>query len=204
MQATYQGQFGPFTIDESDRRGVKIYRSALIVMAGSSAVGVGWWSLGLPLVGVTAWYALFCLALGLALATVHIYMVALHRTLQIFWGIGVLASLGIALSHPEPLAWVVYQQPWTLWGIGFTFAALTGLLIKETFCFRWTETTALVPLVPLLLLGHLFGLLPATFATGLLLLIAVLLLAFAARKTWQPLDPDIGDKSVFAYLKQAS
>lgn len=197
---TYQGQFGTFTITPADRQEVKIYRSAVVVMGGAFALGVLWAGLGLPWVGLTAIYGLFWVSLGIALWTVHLYMQVLHRVLQVFWGIGGLASLGISVGIPEPLALTVVQQPATLWGVGFTFAALTGLLIKETFCFQWTESTLLIPLVPLLLLAHLTGLLNPWAAWVGFGLAAVLMLSFTARKTWQPLDPDIGDKSVFAHL----
>ncbi|WP_287129067.1 DUF2301 domain-containing membrane protein [Candidatus Cyanaurora vandensis] len=198
---TYQGQFGSYTITPADRREVKVYRSALVVMCGSFALGVAWALAGLPWEGLTAIYGVFCLSLGVALWTIHIYMKLLHRALQGLWGIGVLASVGIALRLPGPLALTVVQYPATIWGVGFVFAALTGLLIKETLCFRWTESSLLVPLVPLVLLAHLIGVLSLSAGQVAFVVIAGLLLTFAARKTWQPLDPDIGDKSVFAYLK---
>jgi uncharacterized integral membrane protein len=96
----------------------------------------------------------------------------------------------------------VYNQPVTLFGIGFVFAALTGIYFKEAFCFNRFETKLLTPLVPLLLLGHLVNMLPPTAEKVLLGLWTVLFVVFAVRKTMQPIPPDIGDKSVFAYLKQ--
>jgi uncharacterized integral membrane protein len=93
------------------------------------------------------------------------------------------------------------EQPQVLWGIGFTFAALTGIFFKEAFCFNRLETKLLTPLVPLLLLGHLFGWLPLGTEQLLLAAWAVLFVVFALRKAVQPIVPDIGDKSVFAYLK---
>jgi uncharacterized integral membrane protein len=87
-------------------------------------------------------------------------------------------------------------------GVGFTFAALTGIFFKEAFCFNRFETKLLTPLVPLILLGHLTGIVPADAQQILLALWAILFLVFALRKALQPLVPDIGDKSVFDYLKQ--
>ncbi|HEY9750563.1 MAG TPA: hypothetical protein V6C63_17910, partial [Allocoleopsis sp.] len=37
----YQGQFGEFKITESDRQGVRIYRSALAMAAGCFVLGAG-------------------------------------------------------------------------------------------------------------------------------------------------------------------
>ena len=205
--ATYDGQFGPFTITESDRRGVVLYRAALAIAALCFAIASGLTLLpsvaSSPVLwSITALYGGFWVALGVALAFIHIYLRPLHLALQLFWGIGGLASVAIALYIPQPLALSAYQRPLTVLGIGFTFAALTGIFFKEAFCFNRFETKLLTPIVPLLLLGHLSGLFPAGLEVGLLELWAILFLIFAARKAVQPIPPDIGDKSVFAYLEQ--
>ena len=202
----YQGQFGEFTITESDRTGVIIYRAGLAVAALSFAVGT-WLVLSLgdtPTVMrmLTLLYALFSLALGVSLVTIHIYLAALHRTLQLFWVIGSIAAIVLALSSNESLALFVYNHPMTLFGVGFTFAALTGIYFKEAFCFNRLETKFLTPLVPMLLLGHLTGLLPMIGEQLLLGIWAILFVVFALRKVMQPIPPDIGDKSVFTYLKE--
>lgn len=201
----YQGQFGEFTITDRDRQEVRIYRGGLAIAALSFAAGVGLVFLqgsnSTTLGAVTLLYAIFSLALGVSLFTIHIYMSVLHRALQVFWAIGTLTAIWLTLTHSEPLALVVYQQPLTLFGLGFTFAALTGIFFKEAFCFNRLETKLLTPIVPLLLLGHLTGALPLAIAQTLLILWAALFVIFAVRKVIQPIPPDIGDKSVFAYLK---
>ena len=201
----YQGQFGEFTITPEDRQGVVIYRSALCVAAVCFALGtVGiLWRGNDPLVlnMVSVLYLIFSLAMGVALATIHIYMAWLHRLLQIFWGMGSIAALWFGLQDPQPLALTVYNQPLALVGIGFTFAALTGIFFKESFCFNRFETKFLTFLVPVLMLGHLFGLLPVLWEQVLLGIWAVLFLVFGFRKAIQAIPPDIGDKSVFTYLK---
>jgi len=201
----YQGQFGEFTITDRDRREVILYRAGLGVAAVCFAIATALVLSPTPhplsLQIVTGLYGIFSLALGLSLWLIHIYMVVLHRTLQTFWAIGSLSALAFAWQSPEPLAVYVYHAPLTLLGIGFTFAALTGIFFKEAFCFNRAETKLLTPLVPLLLLGHLIGLMPVMWEQGLLALWAGLFLVFAARKAIQPIPDDIGDKSVFAYLK---
>ncbi len=205
-QDVYQGQFGEFTITERDRQGVKIYRIGLLVAAVCWALGTGLliWEPQSPFILsiLTPLYAIFCLALGISLLTIHIYLAALHRVLQLFWGVGVVTSLALALTSPSPLATVVYDSPLTLLGVGCLFAALTGIFFKEAFCFNRLETKVLTPLVPLLLLGHWSGLLSVETEKLLLVVWAVLQLVFAARKLMQPIPPDIGDKSVFDYLQQ--
>jgi uncharacterized integral membrane protein len=201
----YQGQFGEFTITPQDRQGVIVYRSALGVAAVCFALGTVaiLWQGNNPLVlnMVSVLYLIFSLAMGVALATIHIYMAWLHRLLQIFWGIGSIAALWFELQDPQPLALTFYNQPLALVGIGFTFAALTGIFFKETFCFNRFETKFLTFLVPVLMLGHLFGLMPVLWEQVLLGIWAVLFLVFGFRKAIQAIPPDIGDKSVFAYLK---
>ncbi|MBD0268100.1 MAG: DUF2301 domain-containing membrane protein [Cyanobacteria bacterium Co-bin8] len=198
----YEGQFGPFTLTAADRRSVLVYRAGLGVAALGFAAGVVWTLLGGDLHVVSWLYSLFWLALGVSLATIHIYLAPLHRALQIFWAIGGLASLWVAHRFDTPFAQTVYDQPLTILGVGFTFAALTGIFFKEGFCFGRLETKILTPLVPLLLLGHLTGMLPLAWEKGLLVTWAVCFAVFALRKAIQPIPPDIGDKSVFDYLKQ--
>jgi uncharacterized integral membrane protein len=198
----YDGQFGPFTIDSHDRQEVILYRAGLAIAASSFAIAVGSIFLTRELSPwiVTVCYALMWLALGLSFWKIHIYLRPLHRALQVFWAVGGLASLAIALYYPGPLALTAYQQPLTILGIGFTFAAMTGLFVKEAFCFNRLETKFLVVLVPGLLLGHMAGILSAETERSMLAAWALLFAVFAVRKTIQPIPPDIGDKSVFEYL----
>ncbi len=200
--AVYQGQFGDFTITDGDRQSVIIYRSALLIAALCFAAGtVAVFAQPDNLHLITWLYGGFSIALGIALATIHIYLAILHRTLQIFWAIGCASALGLALQNQLPLAEIVYRHPETLLGVGFTFAALTGIFFKEAFCFNRFETKILTVLVPSLLLGHLAKLLSPTVEAILLAAWAGLFLVFAIRKVIQNIPPDIGDKSVFAYLK---
>lgn len=202
----YQGQFGEFTITQSDRVGVMIYRAGLIVAAFSLAfASFTIFSQGVTptiLQSLTILYAVFSLALGISLLTIHIYLIPLHRLLQLFWLIGTISAIIFAWQNNTPLALFVYEHPLSLLGVGFTFAALTGIYFKEAFCFNRLETKVLTPLVPFLLLGHLAGLLPPGAEQILLLIWGILFAIFALRKITQPIPSDIGDKSVFDYLKQ--
>lgn len=202
----YQGQFGEFTITQSDRAGVRIYRTGLAIAALTFALGSGLvlFSSNNPaaIAALTPIYACFCAALGVSLVTIHIYLAPLHRLLQLFWAIGVVTAAVLTIQSSEPLALFVYNHPASLLGIGFTFAALTGIYFKEAFCFNRLETKILTPLVPSLLLGNLAGVLPVDGEKILLGMWAVLFVVFALRKVVQPIPPDIGDKSVFSYLKE--
>jgi uncharacterized integral membrane protein len=203
----YQGQFGKFTITASDRQSVIIYRSALMMAAICFAVAttiILWRSpnIDADILELVNWlYIGFSVALGVALATIHIYLAILHRALQLFLAIGSIVAIILASQIHQPIAQIIYQQPLTILGIGFTFAALSGIFFKEAFCFNRFETKILTFLVPILLLGHLTNLLPQTIESILLATWAGLFLIFAIRKAIQPIPPDIGDKSVFEHLK---
>ena len=201
---TYQGQFGEYTITNRDRREVIIYRAGLVVAAASLAIASNLFfargTAALP--AITPLFALFTIGLGVSLFYIHIYMKALHRVLQAFWFIGTVATIAIALYSNEPLASYIYNHPLTLFGTGFSFAALTGIYFKEAFCFNRLETKILTPVVPLLLLGHMTGLIPVEMEQVLLGIWSIGFSVFAVRKMTQEIDPDIGDKSVFAYLEQ--
>lgn len=202
----YQGQFGEFTITEGDRLGVIVYRSGLVAAALSFALGsfaLLWrGETGAVASWLTPLFGVFSLGLGVSLLTIHIYLIPLHRLLQLFWVIGTLSAAILAFTRPEPLAVFVYTHPLSLLGVGFTFAALTGIYFKEAFCFNRLETKLLTPLVPLLLLGHLAGALPPATERILLGVWAALFAIFILRKIVQPIPPDIGDKSVFEALKR--
>ncbi|MGB2926527.1 MAG: DUF2301 domain-containing membrane protein [Limnothrix sp.] len=204
----YSGYYGEFTITDHDRQEVWIYRAGLAIAAGCFALGSGlaiWQGEALWVQQlITPLYFVFCVALGISLAKIHIYLVPLHRLLQAFWLIGFCAAIAISLLSPEPLVATVYHNPASIWGIGFTFAALTGIFFKEGFCFRRVETMILTFLVPSLLLAHLTQILPPSIGQIGFGVWSVLFTIFAARKFTQIPADDIGDKSVFEYMKKAS
>ncbi|MBW4607461.1 MAG: DUF2301 domain-containing membrane protein [Hassallia sp. WJT32-NPBG1] len=200
----YQGQFGEFTITQSDRTGVIIYRTGLIIAALSFAMGTALILLNnnpTTIQAITPLYTCFSLALGVSLLTIHIYLAPLHRVLQLFWLIGCISSFVFGHFDSQPFAVTVYTHPLSLFGVGFIFAALTGIFFKEAFCFNRLETKVLTFTVPLVLVGHLVGVLPTQAEQVLLGIWAILFVVFALRKAVQEIPPDIGDKSVFAYLK---
>ena len=200
---TYSGQFGEYTITREDRLEVIIYRGGLVIAAASFAIASNLFfargEAALP--AITPLFALFSLGLGVSLYFIHIYLKPLHLTLQAFWAIGTISTMAIAFYSEEPIAQYIYDRPLTLLGTGFTFAALTGIFFKEAFCFNRLETKLLTPIVPLLLLGHMAGVLPIEMEQALLGAWSIGFSIFAIRKMTQEIDPDIGDKSVFAYLK---
>jgi uncharacterized integral membrane protein len=198
---SFEGVYGPYSITADDEREVLGYRLALLTAAIAQAglllqwqqLGGGWlWPWLLPLLAGT----------GLALRWIHIYLRPLHRALQLLWLLGCLGFAGLALrAGPGGMAAAVAADGRWIWAIGPLFAALAGIGFKEFFCFRRPEAIGVTLLLPLALLGHLSGLLPATASAALLGLEAALLLVLCLRKFPMPAAADVGDKSVFAYLE---
>jgi len=202
----YHGQYGDFTITQGDRQEVIIYRLGLLMAALSFTAGsilILWQGpTNHTLQVLTPLAAIFALSLGISLLNIHIYLASLHKLLKVFWLIGTISGVILTLNSEQPLALFVYNNPLTLFGIGFIFVALTGIYFKEAFCFNRLETKFLTFIVPTLLLGHLIGILSLNVEQFLLSSWALLFIIFVFRKLIQAIPPDIGDKSVFAYLKQ--
>ena len=80
----FQGVYGPYVIDDTDRREVQNYRFALLVSGLSLLSGVlNWWLVGAQWAGI--WAIPFAAGIGLALRWIHIYLKPLHQLLQLFW-----------------------------------------------------------------------------------------------------------------------
>lgn len=204
----YQGQFGNFIITEDDRKEVMIYRLGLGLAGLSFALGVLlFFIMGLTPLNekvLTILFTIFILSLGVSLQTIHIYLKPLHNTLKVFWLIGTISTIIFFIESKGYLVTYVQNQPLSLLGIGFIFASLTGIFIKEAFCFNRIESKFLTFIIPSLLLGYIIGILPLKLEQILLTLWAMLFLVFIMAKSIQEISPDIGDKSVFEYLKNSS
>ena len=202
----FEGQFGTFTVDKSDRLGVVIYRSSLAIATLAFGIGAAialTQPLGSSLLQVIdVLFAVFCLGLGVALWTIHIYLAPLHKALQALWLTGSLGAVWVATQQSGSLIHNLYTQPIALLLSGWVFVALTGIFFKEAFCFNRLETKFLTFVVPIVLGGHWLGILPLSAEKIGLILWAVLMGVFAFRKLIQPIPPDLGDKSVFEYLHQ--
>jgi uncharacterized integral membrane protein len=197
----FDGVYGTFSIDARDRREVLGYRLALLLVALAQAALLLQWQLLGP-AQLWPWLALMAVGLGLALRWIHIYLRPLHRALQVFWLLGCLGALTLALqAGPTQMATTLAEQRLWLLAIGPLFAALAGIGFKEFFCFQRPEAIGVTLLLPLALLGYLIGLLNAGATTILLAIESGLLLVLCLRKFPMPAAADVGDKSVFAHLE---
>ncbi len=184
---------------QEDELEVFAYRSALSLVAtcygaataAALAPNAGW-AEAIAAHG-TVLAALGGLSMGAATVLIHVYLDPLKKALQVLAAAGLVGGAYLAVSHPElPLPAYVAQHPQAVWLVGPSFAALTGIAVKEGFCFGQRESYLLTFLVPSLLLGHLTGLLPGEAKAALAAATAALLAVFAARKFTQPVRDDIG------------
>jgi len=197
----FEGVYGSYSIDARDRREVLGYRLALLLVAVAQAALLLQWRLLGPAL-LWPWLALMAVGLGLALRWIHIYLRPLHQALQVFWLLGCLGALVLAVqAGPGQMAATLAEQRLWLLAIGPLFAALAGIGFKEFFCFQRPEAIGVTLLLPLALLGYLVGLLDAGLTTVLLALESALLLVLCLRKFPMPAAADVGDKSVFAHLE---
>lgn len=88
-------------------------------------------------------------------------------------------------------------------GVYALAAPAAGVAIKEGICYGKSEAAGLAVLLPLLCLSHLSGLAPAEVEQTLLVAVCGVAAVFAGRKYSQAIKDDIGDKSVFMYMKQS-
>ncbi|KAI0489356.1 hypothetical protein KFK09_029198 [Dendrobium nobile] len=206
----YKGIYGPWTVEPSDVREVILYRSGLVTAASSFVLAAS--SAFLPenatfreflKQNIDFIYVAGAGGLGLSLLLIHIYVTPIKRFLQALWVIGVFGSAAtyVYLANPldEGLVQYVIENPSAVWFVGPLFAALTGLVFKEGLCYGKLEAGVLTFIIPVLLLGHLTGLMDNGTKLNLLGLWMALFVVFAARKFQQPIKDDIGDKSVFIF-----
>ncbi|KAL3150605.1 hypothetical protein ABBQ32_000412 [Trebouxia sp. C0010 RCD-2024] len=200
-KTVYKGVYSDWSVEEEDVREVIAYRAGLNVAALALLVETGICltsSNSVPDVWQNAVVAAGVAGLGASLYLVHMYVTPIKRFMQGLYGVGTVGALGLALSqNGQAVPRYVAEHPSAVWLVGPFFAAVTGLAFKEGACYGKPEAVALFFVTPLLLLGHLTGLVPEGAEKGLLLTFVALCTVFAGRKWTQAIKDDIGDKSVF-------
>ncbi|CAI0459047.1 unnamed protein product [Linum tenue] len=208
---TYRGVYGPWRVEDSDVREVVLYRAGLVTAATSFVAAASTAFLpgdSSPLSSaieqnLDVLYGVGAGGLGVSLLLIHIYVTPIKRTLQAFWALGVIGSIAAYTSLARPagldLVHYVVDNPAAVWLVGPLFAALTGLVFKEGLCYGKLEAGILTFIIPILLLGHLSGVMDDGVKQALLGSWMALFLIFAGRKFTQPIKDDIGDKSVFMF-----
>ena len=110
-------------------------------------------------------------------------------------------TLKLTYTVPESCMYGLRENPKSILLIGPLFASLTGIGFKEFFCFRRIEAIGITIFIPIALIGYLTELANERFTFSMLLVSSLLLLLMGIRKFNLPAEADIGDKSVFQYLR---
>lgn len=202
----HQGHFGEFTINQKDRWRVIIYRAGVVIFSLSFIIGslLFLWQGPTPFVLQISTPLLIVFSLGLAISVfaIRVYFISLHKLLKLFWLMGTVNIAILMWQSTTPLVLLAYYDSLALFAVCFSFATLTGLYLKEAFCYYRFETISLTILVPVLFIGHVHDVFSLSVERTLLIVWTVLFIILVVRKLFQPLEPDIGDKSVFTYLEQ--
>ncbi|WP_320663348.1 DUF2301 domain-containing membrane protein [Prochlorococcus sp. MIT 1223] len=202
LKDEFLGFYGPYTINAQDKNEVKLYRVSLLICGLGYFLGISQWILLGP---SYAWLWLIPMTLGLGscLKWIHIYIKILHQLLQLSWIIGCIGILALLFNYGgNNLLSELSLNPLLTIAIGPFFISLTGLGFKEFFCFRKPEAIGLTFLLPITLISHIAHILSGRIIMGMLLTSSILLLLLAIRKLGSDPSVDIGDKSVFEYLKK--
>ena len=142
------------------------------------------------------------ISMGVALQLIHVYVTPLKRFVQALWAAGTVGGVYLMCTHRDTgIVDFVGSNPYAVWLVGPLFAAVTGVAVKEGLCYGKGECAALALLTPVLLLSHLSSLAPEAVERVLVAGWAGLVVVFALRKWTQPIQDDIGDKSVFEFYK---
>ncbi len=196
-----EGYYGKYQITNDDELEVKKYRIALLICGISFVCGLSHWLIIGPSFA-WVWLLIMSVALGLALKWIHIYIHSLHQLLQGLWAIGTLGILILLFKgNSQEMLTTIASNKISIIFIGPYFAALTGLGFKEFFCFRRPEAIGVTIFLPISLTSHLLGILNEQSVMLLLCISSILLLILSLRKFGMDAASDIGDKSVFEYLK---
>ncbi len=201
LELQFKGVYGTYTITREDEIEVRNYRLSLLICGFSFTSGLCHWLL----IGASSawvWLIPMCISLGFALKWIHIYVQFLHKTLQLLWAIGAVGITALIFKgNSQDLLSDLASKPILTLIIGPFFAAMTGLGFKEFFCFQRPEAIGLTLLLPISLGSHLLGIFNQKIEMIFLFLSALLLLILSLRKFGMDTASDIGDKSIFEYLK---
>lgn len=204
LAGPFSGTYGPWYLTAADATGVRAYRGGLTACAGAVAAGVAASAAHVSSPALNdALYVVGASGFGLALATIHIYMVPLHNMLKVLFGAGVSAAvIGWAAGGFDGGGIVggMLERREVLFFAGLQFVAMTGLFFKEAVCFGRKEAVALMFLVPALSGGHFLGLWAPDVEGGGAAVFAVAFAYFCFAKWRQEVMDDLGDKSVFDHI----
>ncbi len=137
------------------------------------------------------------ISVGLSVFFIHLYISKFKRTLKRLYYLAVFSLIFLYYLGSGDAVSVVISKPYGSLLLIPLSLCLGFVTAKEAFCFRLTEGYIIAMLMPFLLVLFSIGGLSGNKAMYGLVLVAVLLVLFNARKVFQPIHYDIGDKSAY-------
>lgn len=200
----FGGEYGEYTLTKLDYLEARIQRYGLFVILACCLIAIVLLSISNKLTdyaGILAGlYWLVCLSLAAILKVIHLYSIIIKFILRLLLLIGVVISLSMMLTTDRLFVSALSEGAGYV-GLCFIAAVLTGLYIKEATCFEQWDAKALCVMLPLLAAIDVFTAFSASMKIALLWLWGGLFLSWMIKKARQPLEYDIGDKSIIEDLE---
>jgi uncharacterized integral membrane protein len=138
------------------------------------------------------------LSVGLSVFFIHLYVGKFHRILKKIYYVAVacLAAL-FMLGSGNPVIPLLRVSPYAALLLIPVALCLGFIAAKEAFCFRLVEGYVLAFIMPAYTFFYAIGLSTRRGNVIAIAVVALLLLIFTARKVFQPIYYDIGDKSAY-------
>lgn len=136
-------------------------------------------------------------SVGVSVFFIHLYMSSFHRGLKRMYVVAVAcfaALLALGGGNPAATVGATWYGPLLLIPLSLCLGFVTA---KEAFCFRLFEGYLIAMALPVFLAATAAGLMRGPQVQNGLMVLAVLLMLFTARKVFQPIHYDIGDKTAY-------
>ncbi len=201
----FEGEYGEYRLTKLDYLEARIYRYGLFLTLACSLIGIFLVSTSENLSDyasvLAGLYWLVCVSLAAVLKVMHLYSIIVKFIFRLLLFIGVIISLWVMLTCDKLFVLALSEGAGYV-GLCFILAVLTGLYLKEATCFEQLDAKALSVMLPLLAATDVFTSASETVKIGLLWLWGGLFLSVMVRKAFQPLEYDIGDKSIIEDLEE--
>ncbi len=201
----FQGEHGEYTLTQRDYLEARIQRYGLFLTLACSLIAIFLVSISEDLSDyaniLAGLYWLVCLSLAAVLKVIHLYSIIIKFVLRLLLLIGVIISLVVMLTTDNRFILALSEGAGYV-GVCFILAVLTGLYIKEATCFEQWDAKALCIMLPLLAAIDVFTSAGETIKIVLLWFWGGLFFSLMVKKNFQPLEYDIGDKSIIEDLEK--
>jgi len=200
----YEGFYGNYSINAKDILEVKLYRFSLCFCSACLVAGISQW-IFFGSKYIFLWLVLTSLFSNLSLIWIHIYIKSLHNILKLFSLVGLINLLIIIYNFgPYNIGDFLINDNINIILVGPVFASIVGIGFKEFFCFRNAEAALITLIFPCSIVLYIFKIISINVLAISLLISSILFFILTIKKFKIDSSSDIGDKSIFEYMKKVS